>query len=414
MARSGTRAQRQPGVGATVWVAALTAGFITSGMQGIVPAIPAIRDHFGLDNFQVGLITSVYLLPGVFSAFAAGVLTERIGPRKIVAGGLTIFGLGGLLLMFAHDLPTLLAVRFVQGIVFGSLQSMTVGIIGSVALSGRAAHRDQSRRIVAMAASESVFPVIGGMLLAVSWFAPFATQMLTLPLAVVAWFVLKDHQDEPRKAKDGTKESVWQAPAVVGVQTLAAARFIFKFAVLTYTPVLAVDHVGMSAAAVGWLVGACGALSAVTALLSERLASRWRSSELILGAMLLITVSLVLIGWGNTAVVVAIGLLLYGIQDGIYGVAHNVLANEMAPVGARMSYIGLTGTVRNIGKFSSPLLFGAVTLVLTIPQTFFVFAGLGVVGAAVARSVAGTQRALEPAMSGEHGAEESASGADDD
>lgn len=405
MGRSGMRAQRPPGVGATVWVAALTAGFITSGMQGIVPAIPAIRDHFGLDNFQVGLITSVYLLPGVFSAFAAGVLTERIGPRKVVVAGLTIFGLGGLLLMFVHGLGTLLSVRFIQGIVFGALQSMTVGIIGSVALSGRAAHRDQSRRIVAMAASESVFPVIGGILLAVSWFAPFATQMLTLPLAVVAWFVLGDHQDEPRKVNGSTKESVWQAPAVIGVQTLAAARFIFKFAVLTYTPVLAVDHVGMSAATVGWLVGGCGALSAVTALLSERLAARWRSSEMILGAMMMITISLVLIGWGGAAVVVAIGLLLYGIQDGIYGVAHNVLANEMAPAGARMSYVGLTGTVRNVGKFLSPLLFGAVTLVLSIPQTFHAFAGLGIVGAAVARSVAGTQRALTPIAPGERGAE---------
>ncbi len=405
MGRSGTSAQRPPGVGATVWVAALTAGFITSGMQGIVPAIPAIRDHFGLDNFQVGLITSVYLLPGVFSAFAAGALTERIGPRKVVVGGLAIFGLGGLLLMFVHDLGTLLAVRFVQGIVFGALQSMTVGIIGSVALSGRAAHRDQSRRIVAMAASESVFPVIGGMLLAVSWFAPFATQLLTLPLAAVAWFVLKDRQDEPRKANDVVKESIWHAPAVVGVQILAAARFIFKFAVLTYTPVLAVDHVGMSAATVGWLVGACGALSAVTALMSERLAARWRSSEMILGAMVMITISLILIGWAGAAVVVAIGLLLYGIQDGVYGVAHNVLANEMAPAGARMSYVGLTGTVRNVGKFLSPLLFGAVTLVLTIPQTFFAFACLGVAGATVARSVAGTQRALQPVVPGQRGSE---------
>jgi ACDE family multidrug resistance protein len=397
MARSTTRAQRPAGVGATVWVAALTAGFLTSGMQGIVPAIPAIRDHFGLDNFQVGLITSVYLLPGLFSAFAAGLLTQRIGARKVVVGGLLVFGLGGALLLVVNDLGTLLAVRFVQGIVFGALQSMTVGIIGSAAQTGRAAHRDQSRRIVAMAGSESVFPIIGGLLLTISWFAPFALQMLTLPLAVVAWFVLKDYQDEPRRAKDAPKVSIWQAPAVVGVQILAAARFIFKFALLTYTPILAVDHVGMSAQVVGWLIGACSAVSAVMALLSEKLAGRWRSSEMILGCMLLIGISLVLIGSANTAVMVAIGLLLYGIQDGIYGVAHNVLANEMAPPGTRMVYIGLTGTVRNVGKFVSPLAFGAVTLILSIPQTFFIFAGVGVAGAAVAHSVARTQKQLESA-----------------
>jgi ACDE family multidrug resistance protein len=406
MARSTTRAQRPAGVGAVVWVASLTAGLLTSGMQGIVPAIPAIRDHFGLDNFQIGLITSVYLLPGVFSAFAAGLLTERIGERKIVVGGLTLFGLGGALLLVQHDLGTLLGVRFVQGIVFGALLSITVGIIGSVAPSGQAAHRGQSRRIVAMAAAETLFPILAGLMLALAWYAPFSLQILTLPLAVVAWIVLPDGAKRAaRDTKDAPAVSVWKAPAIVGVQVLAAARFIFKFAVLTYAPILAVDQVGMSAAVLGWVVGASGALATVTALLSERLAARLRSSEMILACMVVIGVSLVLIGCASAAAVVAIGLLLYGVQDGFYGVAHNVLVNEMAPAGARMAYVGLTGTVRNIGKFVSPLAFGAVTLVMSIPQTFLAFAGVSVAGAAVAHQVARKQKQLQPTAVGDAGPE---------
>jgi MFS transporter, ACDE family, multidrug resistance protein len=398
MARMRTSAQRPAGVGVVVWVASLTAALLTSGMQGIVPAIPAIRDHFGLDNFQISLITGIYLLPGVFSAFGAGLLTERIGERKIVVGGLTVFGLGGALLLVVHDLGTLLAVRFVQGIVFGALLSITVGIIGSVAPSGQAAHRGQSRRIVAMAAAETLFPIVGGMTLALAWYAPFSMQVLTLPLAVVAWFVLPDGAKRAaRDTKDAPAVSVWKAPAIVGVQILAAARFVFKFAVLTYAPVLAVDQVGMSAALLGWVIGASGALATVTALLSERVASRLRSSEMILACMVLIAVSLVLIGSASAVVVVAIGLLLYGVQDGFYGVAHNVLVNELAPAGARMAYVGLTGTVRNVGKFVSPLAFGVLTLILSIPQTFFAFAGVSVVGAAVAHQVARTQRQLAPA-----------------
>jgi MFS transporter, ACDE family, multidrug resistance protein len=414
MARSTTRAKRPAGVGAVVWVASLTAGLLTSGMQGIVPAIPAIRDHFGLDNFQIGLITSVYLLPGVFSAFAAGLLTERIGERKIVVGGLTLFGLGGALLLVQHDIGTLLGVRFVQGIVFGALLSITVGIIGSVAPSGQAAHRGQSRRIVAMAAAETLFPIIAGLMLALAWYAPFSTQTLTLPLAVVAWFVLPDGAKRAaRDTKDAPAVSVWKAPAIVGVQVLAAARFIFKFAVLTYAPILAVDQVGMSAAVLGWVVGASGALATVTALLSERVAARLRSSEMILACMVVIGVSLVLIGCASAAAVVAIGLLLYGVQDGFYGVAHNVLVNEMAPAGARMAYVGLTGTVRNIGKFVSPLAFGAVTLVLSIPQTFLAFAGVSVAGAAVAHQVARRQKQLQPAAVGDAGPDRADPPADD-
>ncbi|OAN35120.1 hypothetical protein A4X20_26370 [Mycolicibacterium iranicum] len=374
-------------------------------MQGIVPAVPAIRDQFGLDNFEIGLITGVYLLPGVFSAFAAGLLVQRIGERKVVVSGLAVFGLGGGLLLVVNDLMTLLSVRFVQGIVFGALLSITVGIIGAVAPTGAAAHRGQSRRIVAMAVSEALFPVAGGFLLALAWYAPFGMQLLTLPLAAVAWFVLPDVRKtaDGKKSKPAGTESVWRAPAIVGVQILAAARFVFKFSVLTYTPVLAVDNVGMSAALLGQLVGVSMALAAVTALLSERLAARWRSSELIVGCMLLIGVSLVMIGAAHSVWLVALGLLLYGAQDGVYGVAHNVLANEMAPVGARMAYVGLTGTVRNIGKFISPLAFGAVTFVLTVPATFFAFAGASLLGAGVAQRVALQQRARERAGSAHGG-----------
>jgi ACDE family multidrug resistance protein len=396
MVRSAARAQRRAGAGTVVCVASLTAAVLTSGMQGIVPAIPAIRDHFGLSNFEVGLVTSVYLLPGVFSAFAAGWLTQRIGERKVVVGGLAVFGLGGGILLVGHDLGTLLAVRFVQGIVFGALLSMTVGIIGSVAPTGQAAHRGQSRRIVAMAAAEALFPIAGGLMLALAWYAPFSMQILALPLAIVAWFVLSDGERPSRREANGIPvESVWKAPAIIGVQLLAAGRFIFKFAVLTYTPVLAVDQVGMSATVLGPLVGVSSALAAATALLSERLATRLRSSEMIVACMLVIAVSLTLVGVAASAFVVAIGLLLYGAQDGVYGVAHNVLANEMSPAGARMAYVGLTGTVRNIGKFVAPLTFGAISLVLPLTSTFFVFAGVGVVGAMVARSVARRQKAIE-------------------
>jgi ACDE family multidrug resistance protein len=79
----------------------------------------------------------------------------------------------------------------------------------------------------------------------------------------------------------------------------------------------------------------------------------------------------------------------------VYGVAHNVLANEMSPTGARMAYVGLTGTVRNVGKFLAPLMFGAVLLVLPLSSTFFAFAGVSVAGAMVARSVARRQKAME-------------------
>jgi MFS transporter, ACDE family, multidrug resistance protein len=42
----------------------------------------------------------------VFSAFAAGWVTQWIGERKVVVWGLVVFGLGCCLLLTAHDLGT--------------------------------------------------------------------------------------------------------------------------------------------------------------------------------------------------------------------------------------------------------------------------------------------------------------------
>ena len=297
MVRSAARAQRRAGAGAVVCVASLTAAVLTSGMQGIVPAIPAIRDHFGLSNFEVGLVTSVYLLPGVFSAFAAGWLTQRIGERKVVVGGLAVFGLGGGILLVGHDLATLLAVRFVQGIVFGALLSMTVGIIGSVGPHRAGRAPGQSRRIVAMAAAEALFPIAGGLMLALAWYAPFSMQILALPLAVVAWFVLSDGERPPTARDERHSGGIGLEGAGYCRGPAARRRAI-------HLQVRGLDlHPGARRGpcrdvrpTVGWLVGACSALSAVIGPAVRTARGPLRSSEMILGCMLLIGISLVLIG----------------------------------------------------------------------------------------------------------------------
>src|SRR5699024_8079945 len=120
---------------------------------------------------------------------------------------------------------------------------------------------------------------------------------------------------------------------------------IFKFAILTYYPVLAVSELRMSTAVVGMVLGTSAVLTAVMAWLTERLAHRWSSAQLIAGCLVVIVVSLTGMALADQPLFVALALLLYGVQDGVYGVAHNVLITEMAPAQARSTYIGLTGTV---------------------------------------------------------------------
>jgi predicted MFS family arabinose efflux permease len=367
-----------------ILVACLGAGIATTGIQVIAPGIPVIQAEFALTTAQVALLTTAFLFPSMFSALGAGVLADRYGVRSVFAGSLLLFGLAGVLSMVAPDLGVLLLARALQGAAFGAALSLSVAIIGLVVPSGPAAARGQSRRIIAMAVAEAVAPAVGGVLIALAWWAPFGVTLLALPAAVLAWLWLPSARPKPRP-RGQARAAVRSSPALVGVQVLAAARFITKYAVLTYVAVLAVTGLGMSPAAVGLALGVASTLAAVSAALTERLAHRWTSPQLIAGALVTTTASMVAMAFAPTPAVLVVALLVFGLQDGVYGVAHNVLVTEMAPPEARSTYTGLTGTVRNVGKFTAPLLFGAATLVLTVGQSFLVLAA----ASAAALSVVG-------------------------
>lgn len=397
--------------GMVIAVASLSSAIVTSGMQGIAPALPAIQDQFDLSSAEVALITSVYLLPSVLSALVGGILADRIGTRPVIAGSLLLFGMGGGLLLLEMPFWALLAIRFVQGAAFGAVLSLTVAVIGDVVSSGPAAARGQSRRIIMMAIAEAILPIVAGLLLAwhLGWSSPFALQLLALPLALMAWRVLPPLRRAPAGADAntvgtpgaGTTEprgmrAVLKAPAVVGVQILAAMRFVFKFPVITFFPLLATDQLGLSPATVGVVMGVSAAISAGTAALTEKLAGRWTSAQLIAGSLVVAALAVGGMAAGEWVALAIIAMLLFGAQDGVYGVAHNVLVTELAPPGLRSTYVGLTGMVRNVGKFAAPALFGAATLVLTISQTFLVLGAVGLASVGVARRVAAVQARLGP------------------
>src|SRR5690606_40502541 len=125
-------------------------------------------------------------------------------------------------LLLTDSWSALLAVRLVQGLAFGAVLALSVAVIGDIVPTGAPAARAQGRRIVVMAASEAVFPTLGGLLLFVSWSAPFVLQVLALPLAALAWVTLPRAGTARRAGARGDLGEAFRAPAALGVQVLAA------------------------------------------------------------------------------------------------------------------------------------------------------------------------------------------------
>jgi MFS family permease len=62
------------------------------GVSSITPALPEIRDVFGVTSAQVGLLITIFTLPGVALTPVLGVLSDRRGRRKILIPALFLFG----------------------------------------------------------------------------------------------------------------------------------------------------------------------------------------------------------------------------------------------------------------------------------------------------------------------------------
>ncbi len=96
---------------------ALAAGIITGFQVGKVPpALPALRADLGLDLVTAGWVASIFNATGAVLGVAIGLLTDRMGPRRVLIGCISLLGLGSLLGGLAPGGTALLAARFLEGV----------------------------------------------------------------------------------------------------------------------------------------------------------------------------------------------------------------------------------------------------------------------------------------------------------
>src|SRR5260370_3897149 len=65
--------------------------------QSIASVGPLLIPELGLSWAQLGSLIGLYMLPGVFFALPGGVIGQRFGERRVVAGSLALMVVGSLL-----------------------------------------------------------------------------------------------------------------------------------------------------------------------------------------------------------------------------------------------------------------------------------------------------------------------------
>lgn len=105
----------QPGKGFLCWLAGLSVlGFLATDMY--LPAFAAIQTDLNTSAAAVSASLSLFLAGFAFAQLLWGPLSDRYGRKPVLLVGLGIFALGTVGMLWVHNAPTLLALRFLQAV----------------------------------------------------------------------------------------------------------------------------------------------------------------------------------------------------------------------------------------------------------------------------------------------------------
>ena len=165
------------------------------------PAIPAVKEAFGVSDAVAGLTMSVPLFTMAVFTLVYGSLSDRYGRRPVLLAGILIFVVGSALAAISPTIWVLLAGRLLQAV--GGACGMTL----ARAIARDVFGTDRLVRIIAYllmayAIGPMVSPPIGGFLVDISgWRSVMVfAAIVGLVLAVLAWAVIRETNQNRRTA----------------------------------------------------------------------------------------------------------------------------------------------------------------------------------------------------------------------
>jgi MFS transporter, ACDE family, multidrug resistance protein len=349
------------------------------GTSSVTPAFPQIQDEFGISSAQVGLLITVFTLPGILLTPVAGVLSDRYGRRKVLVPSLFLFGVAGVACALATDFGLLLVLRILQGVGAAALGAINVTTIGDL-YSGRRRTEALGYNSSVLSVGTASYPAIGGALALLGWYYPFALPLLAVPVALLVLFSLRN--PEPHNEQD-IKEyagSLWESVKdrrVVGLFCSTLIVFVILFGpLITYLPIFMSATYGSSSLITGLVIATASLTTALASTQEGWLTSHFSEKTLIQLSFVLYAVALALV-----PLVPSVWLLL--VPTTILGVAQSLnlppafsLLNEAAPDENRGAFISINSTILRLGQTLGPVIMSVAAIPFGLGGAYFAGAAL--------------------------------------
>ena len=136
-------------------------------IDAYLPAMGIIAESIGASIHRTELSISVFLFGFALGQLCFGPLSDRMGRKPVLLGGLVVFMLASLAITMVDSLPTLLLWRFIQALGGGACVVNSAAIVRDC-FSGREAAKVMSTMAMIMMLAPLVAPAVGSLLLHVA------------------------------------------------------------------------------------------------------------------------------------------------------------------------------------------------------------------------------------------------------
>lgn len=329
----------------------------------LVPILPLLREDFGLNYFQSGILVSAFSISYGLGQIPMAMLADRFKPRPIILLGLVGVSFTGIVVSFTHDFWQMAVCFVAMGLIGGTYHAPSSTFISQLIPSSKRG-RALGMHITGGAASFSLTPAMALSTAALfhTWRASFF--VLALPALIVGymlWLTTRqvssgaDHgtkrigrsKERPAEKESATEKNGPHKPWLEIIRALGfaiclamALQIVFS-SVSSYLPLYMVDKHNISPKWAGIVISVISVASLVGAPLGGALSDRFGRKQVILFAFCLAGPFFFAVIRSPFGFPLLLSLLCYGMAMSFRMATMESLIVDVAPVGRRATVLGV-------------------------------------------------------------------------
>jgi multidrug resistance protein len=243
-----------------------------------IPVLPALSRRLGASPTMIGLLFASFGVTLLTVSLPMGAVSDRVGRKGPIVGGLIALAAASLLFAFADTLPWLFAARLVQG-----AADAVTWVVGFALIADLydTSERGRITGIVMMGTSFAVMfgPTLGGWLYEIGGIRlPFVAVavMAIVDVGLFAWVEIPPHQAAAEAVPIGM---VLRVPAIAAC-ALAVVAISGTISMLEPVLSLYLNTLGVNPARVGMLYGAAAVVTTSLHPVCGRLADHFGARQM--------------------------------------------------------------------------------------------------------------------------------------